>query len=219
MSNESTLPRWSVVFDEALRPIARKMRARMDTPPPQTEQVTDMLEFVSCYLKKIRGEVGQLCDEIGELNRVASTADASDADAYRTAARIEVRLERLLASYDEVRCVNSSHADTWGWSLLIDSYREILLRIQDWLDEVVEVLDDPISIAKKRGLPTQEVVRLTLTLNLAGLPQLEKLTHWAERQAAALAAARAAEEEDFARRGRQLALVAFGLGWLLGDDE
>ena len=98
--------------------------------------------------------------------------------------------------------------------------------MQTWLTEVLESLDDPVRALRKRGLPTEGHVEIAITLTLEPPWQVEALARWAEQRTIELASSTRPyiddPEHEVADRERNgwltWVFIAFGLGWLLGDD-
>ena len=229
MSKESVLPQPLIVLSEALQPISRKLRTCLNKPPGQPQRVLDIVEFLSHHLDMIADNVNALADEVNSgLGEVISDADAPDADVYRAVARMEVHLDGLLGGYDEVRQASCSVADRKVWSLLWETYRAVLNKVQDFIDELTRCLDDPVTALEKRGLPTEGEVVLPIEFRLRAPPQLDELNRWIRQKTSELEAANEAEirgqaeEEAVAGIGSNSLvslLAAFGLGWFFGGDE
>ena len=216
-----------MVLGDALRPISRLIAARLDEAAPEpTGRCDDALELVRRHLARIETHAERLTDEInGELGRVVAPG-VTEAAVWRAAARMEVRIEGILADYDDVRHVQADPDDAPGLSLLGDIYRDLLVQVASWLNRILDVVDDPVA-ARKAGLATEGHVDLTIGLSLKPARQLKSLVDWAERRTeGALAAAQRQQEDDAAASVRRrdyglvpLLLAAFGLGWLFGDEE
>ena len=219
MTEELALPESLIALREALRPVATKLATEMARQPERHDQEGDMLEFVTAHLAMIGEDVEQIEDEVNDALAVV----ASPADAQRAAARLEVQLERLLAHYDDVRRVNPNFEVADGWSLLGDVYHRVLTEIRGWLDELVEVLNEPTAALKARGQPTEGRVELSLPLTITASPELERLTGWAEEMAAGAQDWIDCEEAYQAKRSSlgfwALVLGAIGLGWMIGADD
>lgn len=230
MADASTLPRSLVVLGDALRPVFRRIADRMADAPAQVGQSVEIGEFASRHLRMLETDVAKLEDEInGELGS-ATAPGTSDADVWRAAARMEVHVERILDNFDDVRRVKPGKGDARGFSLLGDIYCALLEQIQTWLNEIVDVIDDPLAAVRKRGLPTQGNVDITIRLTLETPPEIRSLARWAKRRNMKVACSargysdlRQYEEADQVVRSRDysllaLVLAAFGLGWLIGGD-
>lgn len=130
---------------------------------------------------------------------------------------MEICLEGLLDDYDEVRGAMAGQADSEACRLLENVYRETLVQTLDWLDEIVECLNDPTDALEERGLTSEEDKRLPirLKLKLEAPPSLTELTRWIKQKAGTLRI-----KEESSRQSRTgigwLELLAAGLGWSLG---
>lgn len=226
MDSESILSRQTLALGQCARPIASKLRRRMQGRPNRTKPVTDILSFVQNHLEQIGANVGQFTDEFNQLGRLVAAADSPESAVHRGSARMEIRLERLLDGYDEVRRASPGIADSEGSRLLEKVYRDTLLQIQGWLDDLIECLNNPMGALEKRGLVVEEGKRvpIPLDLDLEPPPSMNDLVQWAVERGDRLI-----EEEEAklieassrsSRRGTGFLglLAAFGLGWWLGDD-
>ena len=69
-------------------------------------------------------------------------------------------------------------ADLDERDLLAGVYRHLLTEIRNWMEELVEVIGDPLAAVKRRGLPTSGYVELPINLTLTEAPQLAELHDW-----------------------------------------
>ena len=202
---------------------------RMEDVPPQVHPCLDFAGFASRYLRMIEDDVARLVEAINHELGVATVADTADSAVWRATSRLEVHIEGLLDRFDDVRRVKPENGDARAHSLLCGVYRDLLEQMQTWLNEIVVSLDDPVLALRRRDLPTQGRVDLTIALTLEPPWQVESLARWAEERTTELASSArpcidGSEHEvtgqDVAGRNDwlSLALVAFGLGWLLGGD-
>ena len=227
MNSGSILPRQTLALGKCVRPIASKFRVRMESRPKRSEQETDFLSFVGNHVEQIQANLDRFVDEASQLGELLEVADTSENAVQRGAARMEICLERLLDDYDEVRRTVPGLADSEGCRLLEKVYRETLLQIQGWLDDLIECLNDPMGALEKRGLTVEEGKRLpiVLDLELEPPPSLTDLDRWAVQREDRLIAAEEAESIEASahmsrRRTGCLGLLAtFGLGWWLGKDD
>lgn len=224
MGEESIVPRAVVVLGKALRPVAGKVAARIDKAPARRERPDNVGEFLSRHLRQMDDDVEALSEDVNRELGGAVAGAGDDADVWRAVARLEVRIEGLLDSYDEVRGAEGDPEDAPGLSLLADIYRNLLRQILTWLNEILEFVDRPLAALRSRGLPTEGKVDLAITLTLESpSPQLESLARWAGQRADELdllwdeEAERDRPRSDFGLLA--LVLSAFGLGWLFGGDD
>ena len=220
MSSESIWTRQTLALGESVRPIASKLRTRLQSRPSRSERVTDILGFVGNHLEQIGANVGRFTEEVNQLGRLVAAADTPENAVHRGAARMEICLERLLDDYDEVRRANPGPADSEGFRLIEKVYRETLLQIQDWLDETVECLNDPMGALNKRGLVLEEGKRVPITsdLDFEAPPSMNDLVQWTVQRGDTLIDEQRASARKYRRGAGCLGLLAtFGLGWWLGS--
>ena len=189
------------------------------------------LEFVLRHLKKIKNDLKALTDELNGDLRNAVVADGEDAAIWRAAGRFEMCIERLLDSYDEVRGLKADARDATGFSLLVDSYRELLGETRAWMGEILDLVDDPIETLRKRGLATEGDIHLSFRLELDASPQFDSLVRWGTQRVEEVSwsgwdypdESRVEAANHGGRRWDYgvlaLVLSAFGLGWLMGGDD
>ena len=188
MSDEKNLARPYVVMARAWRPVADELRARLDYEPERTERIDDIIDFIQRHLTKSVEELDRFADEANQVIEVArdqAAAEASgtsDTEIHRAVARMEVCLDHLLESYDDVRCAKPHRRDARGWSLLADIYRNPLVEILEACDQALEFVDDPQAHNRKRGLPADGSADLELSFALYPTAEVEKLTRWSERR-------------------------------------
>ena len=209
MSTEPNIKRSLVTFGEAARPLAASTKRRMRRPQPQTVEVPDIFDFISRHMRVLQNAADGICDQVDRI-----VEEPSDADVHSTVRHMNVHVGRLLTSYDEIRRANPDGADSPGWSLLRELYRDVLLQVQNWLDDVVDIVNEPVSGLEKRGLSNEDNVTITLNLGLS-LPKANSLNRWTARRAAEL---KAASRVDHVSILGGLATY-FSLSSLFGNDK
>ncbi|MCY3758610.1 MAG: hypothetical protein OXG96_12885 [Acidobacteria bacterium] len=234
MNSESILTRQTLVFGECVRPIASKLRGRMESRPNPSERVTNIVGFLRHHLEQFRGDLDRLGDEVNQVGELLEIDDTPDNLVQRGAARMEIRLERLLDDYDEVRRARPAPVDSEGCRLIERVYGETLLRIQGWLDEIVECLNDPKGALEKHGLGEEGNHQpIPLALKLESPASMTHLNRWIKRQEQRLIADETARSDapiEEASSGRSqggigfwgwVAAIVLGtwLGGLGGDSE
>ncbi len=182
MSTPPNMEQSLITFGEAVRPLAASTRGRMRQPQTQTVEVADILHFISRHMRVLQNEADSICDEVDLISK-----GRFDFDADRTVRRMNVHVGRLLTSYDAIRRANPGEADSRGWFLLRELYSDVLHQIQNWFDDVVEMVNDPVSGLEKRGISSEENLSIRLDLSLS-LPKANSLNRWTARRAAELKA-------------------------------
>ena len=113
-----------------------------------------------------------------------------------------------------MRGLKPSDDDFNGRSLLVEIYEETLFQIHDWLEEVVEFLDDPVAGVRKRGISADGSRTVKLQLEMRPPRQMNCLARWLKRRGHDLTTA---QEEAWAAQDRRRAhRTGLVVGSLLG---
>ena len=209
---DDPIPRPLIILGEEFRLMVDVLHMRMDETPFETGSVFDIFDLVDEHLELLTRHVGAFCEEVS--NGLGRLTHEPDAYFHGVASRMNIELEGILIGYDNLRGQKASDDDFRGWSLLVEIYEDTLFQIHDWLEEVVEFLDDPLAGVKKRRIPADGSGAVKLQLEMRPPRQMNRLTRWLERRGydlkAAQEAAWAAEDQ---RRAHRTGLV---VGSLLG---
>lgn len=216
MDDDPLLPHRVTLLGEAMRPLWRKLEARLDDHVALVMPVYGLAEIVSHHLDELQSLVHRLTDRINSLmSDVVANESATDGDVYRAVGRFEAFVDDLLAGYHEVRALNAYGRDVEARDLLAGVYRHTLVEIRDWLGDLVETLANPMAIVRLRGLPTTGYVELPLTLTLTAAPELASLSRWIEGNVGAFSSGGTTRRKS--GLGFWGAVGAVILGWGIGD--
>ncbi|MCY4012349.1 MAG: hypothetical protein OXG82_06505 [Gammaproteobacteria bacterium] len=174
----------------------------------------------------IEDRVARLVEAIDHDLAGVTGPDAADSAVWRATSRVEIHIEGLLDQYDEVRRVKPESGDFHAYALLGGIYHNLLEQVQTWLNDVLESVDDPVGALRKRGLPTEGHVEITIPLTVEPPPQVDELARWAQQRTTGRASYTRTYNDGFERKvtGHERrswftwVLIGFGLGWLAGDD-
>lgn len=183
MSENPALPSRVITLGEALHPISLKLHAQMNAPTRRALAVYDLAGSISDHLDELGSTTKALAAKVDALGGLISR-EGPDADIHRAAGGLEVYIDNLLASCSEVRRWRLGASDAFARDLLAGVYLHVLTEIRDWIDELFEVIADPVAALERRGLPTSGQVDLRLDLILTEAPELAELHRWAERNGA-----------------------------------
>ena len=175
------LPAAVIALGRALRPTLAKVSATLRTSPTAGGEVATIASVerrLSC-LANVCGDVVAKVEELGQALAAASEESA----IYRAVGAFEAHLQVVQDGYAEVLAWGGTKQARRGRDLLAEVHRDILTQIRDWIEEIVETVDDPLAALKRRGLPTKGEVKLTIALTLHPPPELEQLMRWAEKNA------------------------------------
>ena len=179
MSESSTLRPSTTALGEALRPMLFELQTRLDARVCSDLPVSDAAGEITDHLDEMADTISGLSAKVNTLGELLSR-EAPAAGIHRAAGGLEVHLDALLARYTEVRRWRPSASDLSARDLLAGVYRHLLTEIRGWMEELVEMIDDPRAAVKRRGLPTSGYVELPGTLTLTAAPQLAELNDWLE---------------------------------------
>jgi hypothetical protein len=222
MSDEARLPRRVVLLGEALRPVWLESVAQLAGPVEPAIPAGGMIEIAAQHLSALRIIGARVVHRVNDLMpAVVANEQASDAEIFRAAGRLEAAIDDLLMGYRDVRLLRVDPREDQARDLLAALYRHTADEVCSWLGELVETLADPLAAARRRGLPTAGVVELPLRLTLSVAPELAELSHWIEQRAEAIV--QGTRRRKSGRPGFwctvAAALVGVGIGaTLFGDD-
>lgn len=216
MTDTIVVPHRLQVLGEALKPVWKKLDARLGKPPVPTIPIQDMIKVISNHLDYLQVAMRPLAGRVEALmSDVVANEDVSDAEVYRAVGRFEAPLDDLAEHYLEAGSLAVYGADTEARDCLVGVYRHALLEIRDWLKDLVESLEDPVAAARAKGIPIEGQVELPFTLTMTSAPELERLTTWLSRQAASRR-----QKSGLGFWGTVGALaLGWGIGHALFDDD
>ena len=181
MSKSPTLRPGVTALGEALRPMLSELQTQLDARVRGDLRVSDVAGEIADHLDEMADTLSALEAKVNTLGELLSLQRPA-AMIHRAAGGLEVHLDTLLARYSEVRRWRPGVSDLPARDLLAGVYRHLLTEIRSWMDELVEVIDDPLTAVKRRGLPTSGCVELPINLTLTEAPQLAELHDWLERE-------------------------------------
>ena len=224
MSTNVTLLPGVADLGEALRPLLLELQTRMVVSVRRDLSVSDVAGEVADHLDEMEDTVSDLAAKVDSLGELLSR-EGPITGIHRAAGGLEVYLDTLLTRYSEVRRWRAGASDQHARRLLAGAYRHLLTEIRDWMDELIETIDDPLAAVRRRGLPTSGSVEIPLTLTLTEAPQLAELHDWLESELLGAGGygpqPAPAEKPGLGFLGTVAAVaLGFGIGeWLFGGEE
>ncbi|PKM05873.1 MAG: hypothetical protein CVV14_14610 [Gammaproteobacteria bacterium HGW-Gammaproteobacteria-4] len=197
-------------FLRALQPLAARIRATLagESGDADASEGLSSDELRQRHLLLWSSATLHLVDALQALNRDVWEADAPDAAAiHRAAGRVEGVVERWLRGFIEVRDAYPGVEAASVRALLLALYRHSLGELCDWLEQLFNTLQYPLARVAPERLAGPDPVHLELecSLNLTAPPEL-------------IQALSPTPRPD--RRSSLWPLAAaFGIGWMLGDDD
>ena len=181
MSISATLRPGVTALGESLRPMLSELQTQLDAPVRSDLRVSDAAGEIADHLDEMADTVSALEAKVNTLGDLLSR-EGPGAGIHRAAGGLEVHLDTLAARYSEVRRWRPSASHLSARALLAGVYLHLLMEIRSWMEELVEVIDDPLAARKRRGLPTSGYVEIPITLTLTEAPQLAELHDWLDRE-------------------------------------
>lgn len=197
-------------FRRALQPLAARVRAALDGEHGDADAVEGRSadELRRRHLLLWSSASLHVVDALQALNREVWEADAPEAAAiFRAVGRVEGVVERWLRGLDEVRDGDLGPEAEPFRELLVALYRHSLGELCDWFEQLSDTLEYPLARIPPDRLagPDPAHVELECILNLTAPRELiEPLMP--------------ASPSDRGTNVWALA-AAFGVGWMLGDDD
>lgn len=184
MTDTIVVPHRLQVLAEALRPVWKRLDARLGHASVPAIPVQGMIKVISDHLDYLQVAVRPLESRVEALmSDVVTNEDVSDAEVYRSVGRFEAPLDDLVDHMQEAGSISAYGVDVEARDCLVGIYRHALVEIRDWLKDLVESLEDPVAAARARGIPIEGQVELPFTLTMTSAPELDQLNAWMSRQA------------------------------------
>ena len=210
MTDTIVVPHRLQVLGQALKPVWKNLKERLERPSVTNVPVHGIIDVVSDHLGYLQGAISPLARRIDDLmSDVVSNEGVEDSEVYQAVGRFEAPLDDLVGHYQEARSLAAFGGESEARDYLVAVYRHSLVQVRDWLKELVDALEDPVSAARARGIPIEGQVELPFTLTMTSAPELDRLSAWLSRQSSS------------GRKGSGLGfwgtVGAFVLGWGIGD--
>ena len=155
MTDKIKLPSRLVCLGEAMAPLLGKLDAALSEQSHPTVPVGSIVDVIKEGLAALGGSIPRLSVQVnGLMTDVAANESASDRDVYRAVGRFEGVLDEIISDYRRVCLHAADGSDEEPCELLAGTYRHSMREIQDWLQDLVETLADPITALHRKGLAT-----------------------------------------------------------------
>lgn len=215
------LPSRVTFLGEALAPVAKDLRRAMTRRVKSSGHEFVMIDDLLRHAGIIEMALNHLSPRFEDLmGNVMRSERAGLAETARAAGRLEQVLSEFVDGYHEVQASHAGAETSEARALLLGVYRHHIRELCEWLDELVRVIADPVSAAKKRGLPLTTNVEFSVALNMTSPPEMAKLNDLATRlqirPAPVIESAPAARYEPPQSRGPgvlgTIGALTFGIG-------
>ncbi|MFZ5467267.1 MAG: hypothetical protein ACOZAI_08415 [Pseudomonadota bacterium] len=171
----SPFPECVKALGHALAPLSQRIHAVLTESQQRSVLDQSSIERVGNALDKLQEQIEALETIINHdfTALVECTVDEGVLNAHRIAGKLESTLGTMLVAYRRY-----DGSDEYPYLLLAAIHRHTLTEIVDWIDEVIEVIDNPIHALQRRHLPTMGRVELDLALRLTPAPELMELEQY-----------------------------------------
>lgn len=176
------VPSRVILLGEAIQPVAKNLRLALTRRYKYSSHEMATFEDLAQHMNTIAQAFSQLSPRIVALmSNIISDEKAGMAEVYREAGRLEEVLSEFVAGYRLAKISRPSIETSEARKLLLDIYRHYIREICEWLEELVQAIENPISAIEKRGLLLIENVELSVPLNLTSPIEAKKLNDLAKR--------------------------------------
>lgn len=183
---QAKLPPEVVALGRALRPTLAKLSATLSSGAarggrgarPRAAGEVATIALVKRSLSRLANACDDVVAKVEELGR-ALAAGSDELAIFRAVGAFEAHLQLLQDGYVEVLAWGGAKRARQGRDLLAEIYRDTLTQIEDWIEEIVDTVEEPLAAVKRRGMRAQREVTLTIMLTLRPPPELEQLVRWA----------------------------------------
>lgn len=220
MNDDIILPRHLQIFLGAIKPVRSRMYSAMGEEIEPFVVPHYPYSYISTLVNPLKHFAHDLERVVGDgMGGVVQRKDASEAAILATVRDFEHLLGDLLAAYREVRTVNLCGEEKQLLEWVVGMYRHTLGEVALWLDELVSALDDPAGALKRRGMPAEGYVEISLELKLTSSPQAALIKAWADRKCDA----NSAEASHISGQHQSNGIGFWGtlglvwLGWEIGE--
>lgn len=181
MTDSIELPARVVLWGQAIRPLCGSLSQALRQSASPSGETFQGLEDVSRHFESYTRGLADLGEMLTVINtKVLGNVQASDGDIYRTVGRLEQALQQLIRPYLEIGSSAEQPDFPELQPLILGVFRHTLTEIHDWLQRMVDDIQDPASACQRRGLKVTEGMVLSIDLNLTTPPEMERLQQIAD---------------------------------------
>lgn len=181
MTDSIELPARVILWGQAIRPLCATLSHALQRPASLSGETFQGLDDVSRHLDSYTRGLEDLGEMLTAINTsVLGNEQASDADVYRTAGRLEQALQQLIRPYSEIGSSTPQSDAPELQPLILGVFRHTLTEIHDWLQSMVKDIQYPASACKRRRLKVTEGMVLSIELNLSSPPEMDRLQQIAD---------------------------------------
>jgi len=185
MSDPIVLPPRLIQFAEALRPLHARLERNLKASRPEINPCPNLLSAMPGYLEKLSRSVSRLTACVNsELAGAVADAQAGEWALTLAMRHLECGLDACIDNFTEVAHLRVTSADEQGKEILLAGHRHFLGQLSDWMGQLLEALDDPAAVMKRRGIKAEGTVVLDFELNLTNPTAMAFLETWGRQRVA-----------------------------------
>lgn len=170
------LPQHFAIIGQALAALVGRLRMAMDYNAAPSGLEAVMPEFLSHHLDAIQRVLSRLPLRVaGLVSENTSGGESDTAQVYLAVGRLEEALSGWVYGYQEVKASLAQPDFGEVRKLLLGVYRHHLLEVCDWLDSLVEIINDPASAMERLKLKMGERSTLTFSLSVTIASEMDEL--------------------------------------------
>lgn len=170
------VPTRVILLGEALASVAKGARGAMARRVRLSGNEFATIPDLSRHLGVIQQAMAHLWPRLeGLMTEVVRKEEAGALDAGRAAGRIEQVLGEFVEGYLDVKASRADPDSSEARALIMGVYRHYIGQICAWMEELVEVIADPESAIRKRGIDPGAHVELSVSLDMSSPPGMVKL--------------------------------------------
>lgn len=176
------LPSRVTFLGKALAPVAKNLRRAITRRVKSSGHEFVMIDDLLHHMDVIHQGLTHLSSRLdGLMANVMRNEKAGMVEAQRETGRLEQVLSEFVHGYHEAKASHADPESSEARTLVLGVYHHHIREICEWLEELVQVITNPVSAAKKRGIPLTENVELSVALNMTSPPEMAKLNDLATK--------------------------------------
>ena len=176
------VPSRLTILGQAIEPVAKKLREAITHRIKSSNCVFVIPDDLARHMGIIQQALTRLQPRVDALmSNVVNDENAGIAEVYREAGRVEQVLSEFVDGYQDAKASCTTVETRVGRDLLLGVYRHHIREVCEWLEELVEVIADPLAAIEKQAVPMSENVELSVALRMTSPPEMAKLDELAKR--------------------------------------
>ena len=161
---------------EAFVPVAQNMRLVLSQRAASPGSLFVVFDDLLKHMDVITRALAHLSPQIDYLmGHVVQREGAGKSEVFRAVGRLEQVISEFADGYLEAKATQPTAETGYARNLLLGVYRHHIREICEWLEELAEVIANPVRAMEKRGIAPSGNVVLTVALTMTSPPEMAKL--------------------------------------------